>query len=298
MTASDFNIPTFKLPNGQIPASRSEDIRHTLDENLSSAISQALKVGVNHIDTAEIYTTHIEVAHGIKQSGIDRSNIWITDKYSPGFGKFKAPSKTPYEAIQTAVKELEVDYIDLYLIHAQFFDLENTHGVTIEQAWKDLEKAYEEGLVKNIGLSNFDVENTERILKIAKHKPSVLQIEFHPYLFNQSPGIVEFAQKNDILIEAYGPLTPLFRATDGPLAPVTKELATKYGKTEAQILLRWVYQQGVLPITTSSNEERIRDALNIFSFDLSKEDEELIKETGSKYFFRGFFTGDQFFDKS
>lgn len=303
MTIKEVKTPSFKLPNGDIPAigygtgtkwqhlkkGRPEDIRTTLDEDLSSAISQAIKLGITHIDTAEIYTTHIEVAHGIKQSGIERSKIWITDKYSPGYRTFPAPSQTPYEAIQTALKELEVDYIDLYLIHAQFFNLELTHGVSIEDAWKDLEKAHQEGLVKNIGVSNFDIEHLERALKIATVKPSVLQIEFHPYLFNQTPGIIEFAKKNDILVEAYGPLTPVVRASDGPLDPVLKNLVGKYDKNPGQLLLRWVYQNGVLPITTSSNPERITEALSIFDFELEERDFDLITKVGAEHHFRAFF---------
>lgn len=303
MTIKEVNTPSFKVPNGDIPAigygtgtkwqhlkkGRAEDIRTTLDENLSNAISQAIKLGVTHIDTAEIYTTHIEVAHGIKQSGIERSKIWITDKYSPGYGSFPAPSKTPYEAIKTALRELEVEYIDLYLIHAQFFKPELTHGVTIEQAWADLEKAHKEGLVKNIGLSNFDIPHIEKILKVASVKPSVLQIEFHAYLFNQSPGIIEYAKKNDILVEAYGPLSPVIRASGGPLDPVLKKLGEKYGKNEAQVLLRWVYQQGILPITTSSSAQRITEALAIFEFELEQADVDLITKVGSEHHFRAFF---------
>lgn len=261
----------------------------TLDENLYGAIEQAIEQGVTHIDTAEIYDTHGEVQEGIKRSGIKRDQLWITDKYNPGFDKFNAQSKTPYESIQKSLKELDVEYIDLFLLHSQFFKPELTHNVTIEQAWRDLERAHKEGLVKNIGLSNFDVHNIEKILGYAEIKPAVLQIEFHPYLQNQSPGIIEFAKKNGILVEAYAPLTPLFRAKDGPLAPVIPKLAEKYGKTDAQILLRWVYQQGILPLTTSSNAQRVRDALDIFSFKLEPADQELITKTGETYEFRGFF---------
>jgi diketogulonate reductase-like aldo/keto reductase len=275
---------------------RPEDVRTTLDENLADTVARAIKLGVTHIDTAEAYTTHIEVAEGIKRSGVDRSKIWITDKYNAGFqipGVIKkyADSKTTYQAIETALKDLDTDYIDLYLLHSQWFDEELSHGNTVEKAWADVEKAYEEGKVKNIGLSNFDRTNLEKVLKVAKHKPQVLQIEFHPYLYNQSPGIIEFAKKNNILVSAYGPLSPLFRASDGPLTPVLKDLAAKYGKSEAQILLRWVYQNGVLPVTTSANDERISSALDTFEGDfvLSDGDVKLITETGATHKFRGFF---------
>lgn len=274
---------------------RSEDVRDTLDENLANTVAKAIKLGFRHIDTAEIYTTHIEVAEGIKRSGVDRSQVWITDKYNAGF---KGPNFTKYadhastyESIEVVLKELNTDYIDLYLIHAQFFDEKITLGNTIEKAWKDIEKAYKEGKVKNVGVSNFDVTHLKKILSIAEIKPQVLQIEFHPYLFNQSPGIIDFAKQNDILVESYGPLSPLFRAVGGPLDPVVKDLALKYGKTEPQILLRWVYQNGVLPVTTSSNDDRITQALETFNgdFELSEDDVKKITEVGSTYKFRGFF---------
>ncbi|KAH3667011.1 hypothetical protein WICMUC_005358 [Wickerhamomyces mucosus] len=274
---------------------REESIRHTLHLPLAEDVALAIKRGFRHIDTAETYTTHIEVAHGIKLADVPRDQLFITDKFSPGFKSkarnivVKAHTSGPYESIKVALKELETEYIDLYLIHSQFFHDELTGNLSITDAWKQLERAQKEGLVRNIGLSNFDKENISEILKIAEIKPKVLQIEFHPYLPNQSEGIIEFAKQNDILVEAYGPLTPLFRAKEGPLAQVLPKLTEKYGKTEGQILLRSVYEQGILPLTTSSNEQRIDDALDIFSFKLDKEDLDLIKKTGSEFKFRGFF---------
>lgn len=300
MTVKQLNTPSFTLPNGKIPAigygtgtkwkkSRDAEDQNAIDEGLSNAVSNAIQLGITHIDTAEFYLTHREVAHGIKKSGIDRSKIWITDKYTPGYRSVKAPSKNPYEAVQTALRELETDYIDLYLIHTPEFNPELSHGVTMEQAWKDFEKAYKEGLVKNIGVSNFDVKLLEKLFEIAEIKPSVLQVEFHAYLYDQTPGIIEFAKKHNIRVEAYGPLTPIIRASGGPLDTVLRSLSDKYNKTEAQLLLRWVYEQGVLPITTSSNEKRITDALDIFEFEFAKEDVDTITKIGAGHKFRAFF---------
>lgn len=156
--------------------------------------------------------------------------------------------------------------------------------------------------MREIGVSNFRVGDLERIFNIpdVKYTPVVNQIEFHPYLQDQSPGILDFSQKHNILVEAYGPLTPIFRIkdaetgevkTDHPVAPVLENLALKYNKTPAQILLRYTLQRGVLPITTSSNKERQKQSIEVYEFELDQEDVEEISKKGSEYFHRGSFVG-------
>lgn len=295
-------IPNFKLPvtGASIPAigygtgtawqkikkARPADQQLDPVEDLISSVSNAIKVGFRHIDTAETYTTHEEVGEGIKRSGIDRKELFITDKYSPS-AYARTKSTGPYESAKTALKELGIEYLDLYLLHTPRISKESVN-LTLEDAWLQVEKLYNEGLVKNIGVSNFSVEYLERIAKVGKLKPQVNQIEFHAYLQDHSPGLVEYANENNILIEAYSPLAPLFRARPGPLDDLLPELTEKYGRSETQILLRWVYQQGILPLTTSSKETRLIDALNIFTFELSDEDVEKISNVGSQKRFRAF----------
>lgn len=309
-----FSIPRSST-NAQIPAigygtgtkhqwikkSRPEEERSTIHEGLADDFSNAFKRGFRHIDTAEVYTTHDEVGaalkKAIKESGLQRSDFFVTDKYHTGFTSKRlgittyANTSGPYESINVALKELDTEYIDLYLIHQQFFVDELTHGLTIENAWLEMEKAFDEGKVRHIGVSNFDKEHLQRIIKVGKYKPQVLQIEFHPYLQNQSEGIIEFAKEQDILVEAYSPLAPLSRAPEGPLKDVLPALAEKYGKTDSQILLRWTYQQGILPLTTTSNEKRLDESLQIFAFELEQEDVDKIRDVGNTFKFRGFFLG-------
>lgn len=189
-----------------------------------------------------------------------------------------------------------MDYYDLFLIHGQFFR-EDLVDVTIIEAWKQLEQCYEEGLVKNIGVSNFDVQNLEKIMDIAKYKPQVNQIEYNLYLQDQTEGITEYCRKNDIQLEGFCPLTPILdsRINDEnhPLKPVIKEMAKKYKVEPSIIVLRWVYQSGVIPITTSSNFERMKQSFQIFDFELSNEDFETLKKIGQTYKVRTYFT--QFF---
>lgn len=298
-----FDIPNFTLYNGkQIPGisfgsgsawrlqkiEKGQDV-NTLSEELVEAVKNAIDAGFTHLDTAEIYETHREICEGIKRSGVDRTKLQITSKYLPGYRGKRAISKTgPYEAINTALRQLETDYIDYYYIHNPFFDPDWTYGVTVEEAWSQMERAYEEGLVKSIGVSNFDIEFYEKVLAVCKVKPMLLQVEMHPYCYNQRPGIVEFAKAHGAQVVAYGSLTPILKVPDGPLTPILEQLANKYNKTKAQILLRWIFQNGVVPLTTSGKPERLRQALDIFTFEMSNQEIELITKVGATYPFRAY----------
>lgn len=292
---------------------RPEGEKHTIVQELVDQVALALTGGTgkastdgpkfNHIDTAEIYTTHPEIAAGIKKSGIKREDVWITTKYCTGFGSFEAPSLNAGIFIEKALKELETDYIDLLLIHSPFL---NAHGETLESTWGHFVAAKKAGKVREIGVSNFALNHLDRIFKVAgspEFHPVVNQVEFHPYLQNQSKGLLEYSQKHNILVEAFGPLSPLFRVKkdgevveDHPLKTLLPELADKYGKTEAQILLRYTLQKGILPITTSSKADRIKQSLEIYEFELDSGDVKAIDLVQEKFKFRGFF--EQFFDEN
>ncbi|ODV63931.1 Aldo/keto reductase, partial [Ascoidea rubescens DSM 1968] len=189
--------------------------RDEIDEKLVSNLVKAVDYGFVHIDGAEVYNTDSETGLALKKIKKSRESIWITNKYFAGDGSYKARSTeaNPYEAIKAGLKRLQIEYIDLYLLHAPFIKKE-THGFSKVEAWKYLEKAYEEGLVKNIGVSNFSVEDLKEILEEAKYKPQVNQIEYSAYLQNQTPGIYDFAQENGILLEAYSPLAPLYKLSE------------------------------------------------------------------------------------
>ncbi|GME82268.1 unnamed protein product [Ambrosiozyma monospora] len=156
------------------------------------------------------------------------------------------------------------------------------------KSWKESERLVDEGLVRAIGVSNHIVKRLEDINKFARIKPSMNHIEFHPYFQNQSTGIIEYAKKNCILIEAYGPLSPIVGAKGGPLDPVLDSLADRYGKTPSQILLKWVHQQGVVTVTTTSSEKRLDEVLDVLNFELDDEDEEKITNVGNSHFFKAF----------
>ncbi|ODV87920.1 hypothetical protein CANARDRAFT_173803 [[Candida] arabinofermentans NRRL YB-2248] len=269
-------------------------IRDAIDEDLVSTLTFALTKGhFNHLDTAETYTTRAEIGEAVRRSGVKREDIWVTDKYNQGWNESN-PATTPsgpYESLTKGLKLTGLKYIDLFLIHGPYFG-PKISGITVEEAWKQMEKLVDDGYAKNIGVSNWDTELLEKILKIAKYKPQVNQIEFHAYLQNQSPGIVEFCKKNDILVEGFSPLTPIIpsKITDGgPLDPIIDELTKKYNVTNTQLFLRWVYQNGVLPVTTSSTESRILEVMKIFEFEIDDEDFKKLSNVGKTFQFRGFF---------
>ncbi|GMG25402.1 unnamed protein product [Ambrosiozyma monospora] len=268
--------------------------KETATEELTQLLTDAITyAGFTHLDTAESYTTEVEVGEAIKRSKVDRSKLWITSKYDSGW-RVEHPAATPsgpYEALTKSLKKMDLEYLDLYLIHSPFFHPDISY-ITVEEAWMQMEKLVEDGKAKNIGVSNFNTDMLEKILRIAKIKPQVDQIEFHLYLQNQSPGIVQFCQKNDILVEAYSPLTPILPhkiINGGPVDELVEKLIKKYGVTKNQLILRWVYQSGVLPVTTSSNKDRLKEALGMFNFTIGKDDFTELTELGTTFYYRGFF---------
>lgn len=257
--------------------------RDEVDSNVVNALKTALAKGFVHIDGAEVYNTDKEIGEAI--ASVDRKNLFLTDKFFVGDESHKLVSKhgLPYDSLSYHLKnELKVDYVDLYLLHAPFVTKES-HGFTLQEAWKSLEKAVKDGLTKNIGVSNFAVSDLEAILEIAEIKPVVNQIEFSAYLQNQTPGIVEFSQKHGILIEAYSPLGPIVKGEKGELTEYLETLASKYNKVPAQVLLRWVLQKGVLPVTTSAKEERIAQYTDIFDFELTSGEVQKISSIGESH---------------
>ncbi|ODQ67297.1 putative NADPH-dependent alpha-keto amide reductase [Nadsonia fulvescens var. elongata DSM 6958] len=295
-------IPTFKLSNGvEIPAigfgtgtkwfKRSND-NQTSDEQVDTqtvaALTTALGNGITHIDGAEVYGTEPEIGTALKEylasptnpSATTREQLFVTTKVLPHI-------KDVNKALNNSLSKLGLEYVDLYLIHSPFISEDNPEqGISLEDAWRAVERAYTQGKVRAIGVSNFTVEDLKRILAIATIKPQVHQIEFNAYLQNQTPGIVAFSQSEDILVEAYSPLAPVAQGKGGPLDQVLANLAKKYNKSVGQITLRWVYQNGILPITTSAHSERQKEALDIFSFELSQDEVDEVARVGSQKTFR------------
>lgn len=220
-------------------------------------VETALKVGYRHIDTAMYYHNEEAVGKAIKNSGIPREEIFVTTKMwnaDQRNGKVK-------EAFEASLKRLNLDYLDLYLIHWP------VEGRFVE-TWKKFEEIYQSGKVKAIGVSNFKQHHLETLLKEATIVPAVNQIELHPYLTQQND--LDFCKKAGIQTEAWSQFaanqTGLFEEK------ILTDLAVKYSKSPAQIILRWDYQRGVVTIPKSANEKRMAQNLHIFDFKLTEEE--------------------------
>lgn len=260
------------------------DTKDQFIQVLADQISNAIQTGYTHIDTAEAYFTHPEVGQGIMKSGVPRSELWVTDKYNPSSFQWRK-STGPLDSLQRALGEINLEYVDLYMLHRPDINVENA-GLTLREAWIQMEELYEKGLAKNIGVSNFSVENLKYLEQFAKIMPMVNQIEFNPYLQEQSPGIINYCKEKGIVIAAYSPLSPLNRARPGPLDAVLPDMEKKYGLDESLLLLRWAIQNGVVVLTTSSKQERLLETLKVLDFELEDDDFKTITSIGREKIYR------------
>lgn len=284
-------IPLLGIGSGTYYFKRSPDLPP--NEKLVSTFTTAVERGFVHLDSAEVYDNDAELKESLHKllsgGNFKREDVFITDKYFAGDGSYKAHSKykNPYDRIKHLLEYLDTPYVDLYLIHAPFIKKE-THGFDLKEAWKYMQQAYDEGLAKRIGVSNFAVDDLKEIWDTTETNPQVNQIEFSAFLQNQTPGIVEFSQSKGIVVEAYSPLSPLNAAdlTQGAglkFAEYLDSLAKKYSKTRLQVLLRWVIQLDIVPITTTSKPERFDEFEGIFGWALDKTEVAEISRLGAAY---------------
>lgn len=220
------------------------------------SVKAAIKHGYKSIDTAAIYQNEEGVGQAIKESGVPREELFITTKVWNSDHGYDAA----LQAFETSMNKLGLDYLDLYLIHWP------GQNKTYKETWKALEKLYKDGRVRAIGVSNFKVHHLEDLLSDAEIKPMVNQVEFHPHLTQKE--LLAYCQKEGIQLEAWSPLKRGQLLNDAAI----NEIAEKYQKSPAQIILRWDLQHKVVTIPKSIKEQRIIENANIFDFELSIED--------------------------
>ena len=223
-------------------------------------VSDALKVGYRHIDTAQSYFNEEEVGNAIKKSGIPREELFITTKVWIEHYGYEECRKSVIESM----RKLQLDYIDLVLLHQPFADY---YG-----AWRALEELYAEGKLRAIGVSNFNPDRLVDICSFSRIKPMVNQVETHPH--NQQKAAHEWMNKYGVVHEAWAP----FGEGRGGLFtdPVLEKIAAKYGKTTAQVMLRSHIQRGIAVIPKSTHIERMKENFDVFGFTLSDEDMQAI----------------------
>ncbi len=229
------------------------------EEELLTAVKAAIEIGYRSIDTASIYGNEEWVGEAIRQSGFNREELFITSKVWNSDQGYEATLK----AFNTSLKKMGLEYLDLYLIH---WPVEGKYTET----WRALEDLYKDGKIKAIGVSNFQISHLENLLKTAEIKPMINQIELHPKLAQTE--LRDFAAKHDMHIEAWAPLMQGGLFENG----VLNELAAKHGKSVAQIVLRWHLQNGIIVIPKSTKPHRIKENADLFDFELSQPEMELI----------------------
>ena len=255
---------TRKLNNGvEIPYLGFGTLRSKDDEETVNAVRWAIEAGYRHIDTAGAYGNEKSVGLGIRQSGIDRKKIFVTTK-------LRLEDMFPGEQIkgfENSLKLLQLDYVDLYLIHWPIA------GKTLA-AWKDLEKIYESGRARVIGVCNFAEHHFVELLRSTKIIPALNQIELHPHLSLQP--LTAYCEKQGIAVEAWSPLGGDGGKLLGDL--VLKKIAEKHGKSTAQVILRWDLLRGIITIPKSTHQVRIKEDANLYDFELSANDMKVIND--------------------
>lgn len=240
-------------------------------EECERCVLDALKAGYRLIDTAQSYFNEEEVGRAIKKSGVPREEIFLTTKvWLEHYGYENAK-----QSVLESLRKLQTDYLDLVLLHQPFGD---AYG-----AWRALEDLYEEGKIKAIGISNFYVDRMVEFINFNRIKPMVNQMEVH--IFNQQKQLMEYADKYNVQLEAWAP----FGEGRGNTFEneVIKAIGEKYGKTTAQIMLRWNIQRGVVVIPKSTRFERMVENIDVFDFELTADDMNAISEldTATSSFF-------------
>lgn len=225
-------------------------------EECERCVLDALKVGYRHIDTAQSYFNEEQVGSAMKKSGVPREEIFLTTKVwieHYGYEQTKA-------SVQESLRKLQTNYIDLMLLHQPFSD---AYG-----AWRALEELYEAGTLRAIGISNFYVDRMVDFAAFNRIKPAVNQMEVH--IFHQQKKLKEWTDKYNIQLEAWAPFG---EGRGGTFEhPVISKIGAKYGKTPAQVMLRWHIQRGVVVIPKSTHVERMEENFKVFDFSLSEED--------------------------
>ena len=265
--ADHISTPTVKLNNGvEMPILGFGVFQVPDPGECERSVYDAIQTGYRLIDTAASYMNEEAVGKAIKRSGVQREELFVTTKIwiqDASYGKAK-------KAFEKSLKKLQLDYLDLYLIHQPFNDV---YG-----AWRAMEELYREGRVRAIGISNFHPDRVVDLIHFNEITPAVNQIETHP--FHQQIETQKFLEENQIQIESWGPFAEgkndLFKNE------LLASIGRKYNKTIAQVVLRWLTQRGVVVIPKSVRKERMEENFNIFDFQLSTEDMQTIQTLDQK----------------
>jgi 2,5-diketo-D-gluconate reductase A len=232
-------------------------------EDTAKAVSEALRIGYRHIDTAEMYGNEKEVGEAIRASGLDRSEVFVTSKLDNAFHE----PDDARRAFEATLSDLGFDHVDLFLIH---WPLPMLYDGDFVSTWKTLQEFMADGRARSIGVSNYQIHHLERLASETETVPAVNQIEVHPYLTNEE--VRAYGQEHGIATEAWSPIAQGTVLKD----PTITEIAQKVGKTPAQVVLRWHIQRSDIVFPKSVTPSRMKENFEIFDFELGSEDMEAI----------------------
>jgi diketogulonate reductase-like aldo/keto reductase len=236
---------------------------YKLVNNTTDVVKKALELGYSMIDTAGNYGTQRAIGRALAESELARSEYYIVTKVEN--------NDDTYEAAKQNVQELGLDYVDLVLIHWP------PEQGTDADLWAGLLRAKAEGIVRDIGVSNYSIENLENLLGSSLEIPVVNQVEWSP--FGYDVELLEFCEDNSIVMQAYSPLTRGERLDN----PVVESVAEKHNKSPAQVLIRWSIELGIVPLVKSSSSEHLRENIAVFDFSLDREDVQKLASLNESY---------------
>ncbi|KAG1873341.1 NADP-dependent oxidoreductase domain-containing protein [Suillus tomentosus] len=253
------------------------------DQDVQSPVEIAIANGFTHLDGAQMYNNEESLGMAIRACGTQRSALFITTKLNG-----LQPDQTAKTALQVSLKKLGLEYVDLYLVHAP-----GHHAGRLKEVWKMMEECKREGLAKSIGVSNFDIAHLQEILEGAEFPPSVNQVELHPYVWKSLQPVIALHKEHGIVTSSYGGLSPLFRVPGGPLDPVIEKIRERLESTRGQsvsvgqVLIKWLQQNDILVVTTSSKADRIKDYLDTANVpELTAEEIESIENAGAQHYYK------------
>jgi 2,5-diketo-D-gluconate reductase A len=257
------SVPNVMLNNGKSIPQFGFGVFQVKPAETAEAVTTALQAGYRHIDTAQGYGNEKETGEAVSKSGLDRTDVFITTKLGNGAHR----PDDARRAFDESLDKLGLEYVDLFLIH---WPLPTRYDGDFVSTWKTLEEFYREGRARSIGVSNFQPHHIRRLHEETEIPPAVNQIEVHPYLTQTE--VRSFCAEHQIAIEAWSPIAQGLVLGDPEIAPI----AERTGKTPAQVVLRWHIERGDIVFPKSVTPARIKENIDIFDFELTGEDVEII----------------------